>query len=132
MKVLHFLAALAVIATSATAEEATPVQRAAEKMFEDAFTYMGVAYICQDAIGAAYYHSARSIAEQVVRKAVKSDADAVVIVDDFDKRTRRENKKRAPAANYEKCMDTLMEAQTNSRVSRARFDKAVEASSPRK
>jgi len=103
------------------------VETASAKMFEDAFLQMGVAYICRDAIGSAYYHSARTIAEQLIRKVGKSEAEATLMVDDFDQQIRRDHKKKAPAANQEKCMDSLMEAQTQARVSRARFEKAVEA-----
>jgi hypothetical protein len=113
--------ALADAATQKAAE------KAARQMLEDAFLYMGVAYLCQDAIGTSHYYAARIATEHAARLGGKSEADAVIIADDFDKRIKIDVPKKAPAGNLQKCMDKLLETQTAFRVSKARFEKAAAA-----
>ena len=114
---------------SARANDATQKAAidAAKTMMEDAYVYMGAAYLCEDALGSSYYYAARSAVEQAARLGGKSDADAIILADDFDKGIKRDAPKKAPAANMQKCLDKLLETQTAFRVSRAKFEKAAEA-----
>ncbi|MCH6203840.1 hypothetical protein L3V16_08285 [Brucella ciceri] len=121
--------ALSIAASPAAATEATrkAAVDAAQQMVADVFTYMGVAYICEEALGSAHYYAARTAAENALRIGGKSDADAIIGVDDFDRRIKREHKKKAPAANTQKCLDNLLKSQQDYKVSKARFEKAKEA-----
>ncbi len=100
---------------------------AAEQMMEDAYLYMGVAYLCEDAIGSAHYHAARIAVEHAAKLGGKTDDDAVILVDDLVKRVKVDVPKKAPAENASKCIDSLLERQTAFRVSQARFKKAAAA-----
>ncbi|PSS59848.1 hypothetical protein C6558_36100 [Ensifer sp. NM-2] len=102
-------------------------QKAARQMMEDAFVYLGAAYLCQDALGTSHYYAARSAVEQSAILGGKSQTDAVIIADDFDKKIRRDNQKKAPAANDQKCLDSILATQTSLRVSQARFKQARDA-----
>ncbi|WP_274853698.1 hypothetical protein [Sinorhizobium meliloti] len=96
-------------------------------MMEDAFIYLGAAYLCQDALGTSHYYAARSAVEQTAILGGKSQTDAVIIADDFDKRIRRDHQKKAPAENDQKCLDGILVTQTRLRVSQARFKQARDA-----
>ncbi len=129
MRTLILLLTIGLSVVSADANNATrkAAVNAAQQMVSDVFTYMGVAYICEDAIGIGHYYAARSAAENALRIGGKSDADAIIAVDDFDKRIKREHKKKAPAANTQKCLDNLLKSQQDYKVSKARFEKAKAA-----
>ncbi|WP_322886620.1 hypothetical protein U8C36_06730 [Sinorhizobium medicae] len=111
----------------ADANTRAAAQKAAKQMMEDAFVYLGAAYLCQDALGTSHYYAARSAVEQTAILGGKSQTDAVIIADDFDKRIRRDHRKKAPAENDQKCLASILATQTALRVSQARFKQARDA-----
>ncbi|WP_457813964.1 hypothetical protein U8C43_26550 [Sinorhizobium meliloti] len=111
---------------NADANTRAAAQKASKQMMEDAFIYLGAAYLCQDALGTSHY-AARSAVEQTAMLGGKSQTDAVIIADDFDKRIRRDHQKKAPAENDQKCLDSILATQTALRVSQARFKQARDA-----
>lgn len=129
MRLLIIALVLGSLTPAARAGEATKAAAiaAAKTMMEDGYVYMGVAYLCQDAIGSSYYYAARAAVEQAARLGGKSETDAIIIADDFDKRIKKDAPSKAPAENDTKCLDKLLSTQTAFRVSRARFEKAAEA-----
>lgn len=112
---------------NADANTRAAAQKASKQMMEDAFIYLGAAYLCQDALGTSHYYAARSAVEQTAILGGKSQTDAVIIADDFDKRIRRDHQKKAPAENDQKCLDGILVTQTALRVSQARFKQARDA-----
>lgn len=119
--------ALCAAPASASDETRSAAQKAARQMMEDAYVYLGAAYLCQDALGTSHYYAARSAVEQTAVLGGKSQTDAILIADDFDKKIRRDHKKKAPAVNDQKCLDSILATQTTLRVSQARFQQARDA-----
>lgn len=123
MKQLAILLVLVASASLARADEA--LQAAAAKMMEAAYVYLGVAYICEDALGTGHYYAARSIAEAAATKVLGDADEAVLAIEGYDSRIKSEHKKKAPAQNAQKCLDNILKSQTDFRVAEARFDVEV-------
>lgn len=125
MKKLLVSIALAIsIATTAKATD-PKAEAAAQKVAESAFLLVGVTYLCSDAVGNAHFYAARMQAEAAIKGLGETDDSAVITVDDFAERAKKENPKKAPSANAPKCMDAILGAQSDLKVSEARFRKVM-------
>lgn len=106
------------------------VGAAAEKVAESAFLLVGISYLCSDAIGDAHFHASRLMAEHAIKGLGETEDDAVIVVDDFAQRAKREHPVKAPAQNAGKCMDGLLSAQSDLKVAQARFRKLLSELKP--
>ncbi|NKJ38795.1 hypothetical protein [Rhizobium sp. SG570] len=130
MRVFLFIAAF-MVASSVYAEDAdrTAASKAAEEVGTQGIIYLGVAYICQDAIGASFYDLARERTVQAFSslgpmdnpQAIRNSRDrAANIVDEQMKNFRREQKK-LPARAAERCLQELQAAQRQLDLSISKF-----------
>lgn len=96
-------------------------------MMDDAYVYLGVAYLCQKALGTSHYHAALIAVEGSAIMGGKSHDDAVILADEFATKIKSDFPKLAPASNAARCMERLLPAQDALRLSQARFRKAAQA-----
>ena len=134
MRFASFMVAL-LLASNVYAEDAHRVvaQKIAEDVKAQAIVYLGVGYICQDALGISFLNAANQIAVHAFTilgpmgspQAVRDLRDrATSIVDEQLKIIRREQKK-LPASAAEFCLEQSQEAQKELDLSLSKFRMAT-------
>jgi hypothetical protein len=98
-------------------------------MVEDASVYLGIAYLCENALGSSHYYAALASLEAVAIIGGKSADDAAILADSVATAIKSDVKKKAPLSKASACLDRMLAAQASLRVSTAKFKKAAAADS---